>query len=231
MPSNSTNIDLAKPAVGAARSPKQLVVIADRNPVLGEVLANHLSADSDLVCDFVATDENLCSEIARLAPDVFMLDPMHLKLRPDNDISDFVKKVRVAHPQTKLLGYSFKVSLAMIRATIEAGFHGCISKNARLQEVEAALAVVLAGGMCFDKECGSQLRPMLAENTTDDPLSEREKEVLIGFARGQSAKQIAHDLQISSKTVDTYKARATQKLDLGDRAKLVHYVMTQGWLN
>lgn len=231
MPSNTTNIDLTNPDINAGASTKKLVVIADKNPVLGEVLANHLRTDHDLDCDFVDADENLCSEIARLAPDVFVLDPMHLKLRPESDIGDFVKKVRVAHPQTKLLGYSFKVSLALIRATIEAGFHGCISKNARLQEVEAALAVVLAGGMCFDKEFGSQLRPMLVETKTDDPLSEREKEVLIGFARGQSAKQIAHQLQISSKTVDTYKARATQKLELGDRAKLVNYVIAQGWLN
>ena len=130
-----------------------------------------------------------------------------------------------------MLGYSFKVSLSMIRATIEAGFHGCISKKARLEDLEAALTVVLGGGVYFDKEFGSQLQPMLADAPNTDPLSEREKEVLIGLARGLSAKQIAYDLKISSKTVDTYKARATQKLDLPDRAKLVNYVMAQGWLN
>lgn len=231
MPSNFADIDSSDFERTVAGSDRKTILIADRNPLLAEVLASHLNGEGERVCVFVDNTDNICAEIARVAPDVFVLDPAHLPLTAEHDINDFGKKVRIAHPQTRMLGYSFKVSLSMIRAAIEAGFHGCISKKARLEDLEAALTVVLGGGVYFDKEFGSQLQPMLADAPNTDPLSEREKEVLIGLARGLSAKQIAYDLKISSKTVDTYKARATQKLDLPDRAKLVNYVMAQGWLN
>ncbi len=230
MPSNTTDVEFPTSAIIGTADHSKSIVIADRNPLLAEVLSNHLNKRRGMRCSHVANDSNMCAEIARLLPDVFVIDPSHLETSTTSNIRSFSEKVLIAHPDTKILGYSFDVSSVTVKAAIEAGFRGCISKNAQLEDLEAALTVVLAGGICFDKAFGSQLQPLLTHTGDDDPLSEREKEVLIGFAKGLSAKQIAYELNISSKTVDTYKARAVQKLGLSDRSKLVTYVIRQGWL-
>jgi len=173
----------------------------------------------------------LKSVVSERAPDILFLDPDHLDLTTERDLVDFGREVRAANPKTKLLGYSFKVSDAMLRATLDAGFKGCVSKSAQFRQVEIALAVVLDGGIYFDKSFGSHLRPMMSGTTEADGLSEREKAVLIGVARGLSAKQIATKLSISSKTVDTYKSRASKKLNLNKRTELVEYVHDKGWIN
>jgi DNA-binding NarL/FixJ family response regulator len=209
---------------------KQTVLFVDRNPVLSQTLAQHLNLNGILDCRFVQPDVDLVSEVQVSRPDVLCLDPTHLDLNRNYDLMDFGRDIRNASPTTLLLGYSFKVSDAVLRATLDAGFHGCVSKNARLRHVEIALAAVLEGGVYFDRSFGSHLRPMMLDSPDEEILSEREKAVLVGLARGLSSKQIAHDLDISSKTVDTYKARAGKKLNLSGKADLVSYVHDRGWI-
>ena len=211
-------------------SSRSLVLIADRNPVLAEVLASHLTNQPSLECRYVDQAADLVAAVTEFAPDVLIVDPAHLELTAKNDLSDFSRNMRIAHADALLVGYSFTVNLSMLRAVMDAGFRGCVSKNATLHQLEIAIEAVLDEGVYFDKGFGSQLRPMLADRPSEEILSEREKEIVISFARGLSAKQIAYDLKISSKTVDTYKARASQKLGLSDRSKLVDYVLEQGWL-
>ncbi|WP_181820863.1 MULTISPECIES: helix-turn-helix transcriptional regulator [Rhodobacterales] len=223
--------DTVRGAQEAAEHSKRRVLIVDRNPVLGEVLANELNSTHVLECSFVLHRGDIIDEVATRKPDAMILDPADLDLSKYNDILGFGRGIRKANPTTRVLGYSFKSTNAMVRATLEAGFCGCISKDANLRQLAIALAVILDGGLYFDKVFGAHLVPMLNETVETDALSEREKEVLVGFARGLSAKQIAHNLKISNKTVDTYKARASLKLDLNDRAQLVGYVLEQGWMN
>ncbi|WP_296425518.1 response regulator transcription factor [Yoonia sp.] len=189
-----------------------------------------MKVDGILDCRFVQPDVDLVSEVQENRPDVLCLDPTHLDLNRDYDLMDFGRDIRDASETTLLLGYSFKVNDAVLRAVLDAGFRGCVSKNARLRHVEIALAAVLDGGMYFDRSFGSHLRPMISDAPDEEILSEREKAVLVGLARGLSSKQIAHDLDISSKTVDTYKARAGKKLNLSGKADLVSYVHDRGWI-
>lgn len=207
------------------------ILLADRNPILSEMLATHLGKKSHFDCVYVSHDVNLPKAVADLKPNILVIDPAHLDLTADNDLCDFGRRMRIANAQTRLLGYSFTVTVTMLRAVLDAGFRGCVSKNAKLSQLEMAIDAILDNGVYFDDDFGSQLRQMIAEQPDDEILSEREKEILVGFARGQSAKQIAFELKISSKTVDTYKSRACQKLKLRDRSKLVDYVLEQGWLN
>ena len=95
------------------------------------------------------------------------------------------------------------------------------------------MTAVLHGGLFIDESFGSHLTPILGGKAKqeDEILSEREKEVIVLIARGQGTKQIAYDLNISAKTVDTYKARAVQKLGLKSRAHLVQHAIKKGWLN
>ncbi|WP_373636733.1 DNA-binding response regulator [Yoonia sp. BS5-3] len=212
------------------RGSKQTVLVSDRNPMFAEMLVNELSVTAALDCHFVPQGADLFTLVTSLKPDILILDPANLQLSPNQDLVSFGRQIRHANPTTRLLSYSFKISDSMVRGALEAGFSGCIAKDVNLRQLTIALAVILDGGLYFDKRYGAFLRPVMAERTPSNGLSEREQEVLVGFARGLSAKQISRDLNISDKTVDTYKARACKKLNLTDRASLVQYVFDNGWI-
>ena len=70
-----------------------------------------------------------------------------------------------------------------------------------------------------------------ADPAPEDELTNREREILRMVALGFSNKEIAHKVSVSVKSVETYKARATEKLKLHSRAQIVNFAMNSGWLN
>ena len=226
-PTSAVANDGQDPAQGAVRH----IIFFDKNPAFCEMLAQQLSHPGTFRCHGHSADTDLLKSVRSLSPDLLVVDPVHLDLNHAHDLSDFTRSVKAACPSTRIIAYSFEVSPKSARATLEAGFLGCLSKSSNLSRLELAIAAVLDGGMFFDQEFGAQLRPLLnGDEEKDEILSEREKEVLVMIARGHGAKQIAYELKISTKTVDTYKARAVQKLGLGSRAQLVEYVIDNGWI-
>ena len=203
----------------------QKVFIIDRNPSLAEALAAQLSVPGSLMCEGAPSDNHL-SRITEAAPDLVILDPSDL----DQDLDLFCATLLGGGGKPRLLSYSFTVSRAAIQGALAAGFHGCMSKYSTLMQLEAAIAAILGGGVYFDPRFAELLWP--AQNKLpEDLLSLREKEVLVRTAKGLASKQIAMDLDISAKTVETYKARAVQKLGLSDRSKVFDYALEQGWIN
>ena len=72
--------------------------------------------------------------------------------------------------------------------------------------------------------------PSARESLQVDALSDRETDVVLGLARGYSLKEVAAQLRLSVKTIETYKARSLEKLGLKSRADLVRYAIQRGWL-
>ncbi len=207
------------------------VHLIDKNPVLADVLAMRLNEIENVRCSFQGADSDVIQVSSELRPDVLFLDPMHLDFSRDYDLADFSRAVRGVSPKTRLLAYSFNVTDNMLRAVLDAGFRGCVSKGSDFERVKIALSAVLSGGIFLDQGFGTHLRPALGEPADLHGLSAREKDVLVALARGLTSKQIAQQLDISNKTVDTYKSRASKKLKLVDRAKIVEFVNEQGWLD
>ena len=203
----------------------QTVLIIDRNPSLAEALAAQLSVPSERSCLGAASD-NPIARIRETEVDLVILDPCDL----EEDLEQFCATLLNGSGKPRLLSYSFTVSRPAIQEALAAGFHGCMSKYSTLIQLEAAIAAVLGGGVYFDPRFAELLWP--AQNKLpEDVLSLREKEVLVRTAKGLASKQIAMDLDISAKTVETYKARAVQKLGLSDRSKVFDYALEQGWIN
>ncbi|MEM1387122.1 MAG: response regulator transcription factor [Pseudomonadota bacterium] len=220
-------IDMGRQAVPAPR-----VLLFDKNPLFCDVLSRQLDAPGLYACFGCSEADALLSEIARHKPDVLVLDPEHLGLVQGYEIAAFARDVSAASEQTRIIGYSFAFTAEKIRAALEGGFRGALSKSVDLARLQTALAAVLGGGLFLDESFGALLVPLLTGGDGHDgePLSEREREVLLMIARGQGTKQIAYDLKISVKTVDTYKSRAVQKLGLKNRAELVDYAIAKGWM-
>jgi DNA-binding NarL/FixJ family response regulator len=122
-----------------------------------------------------------------------------------------------------------------IRQLLAAGATGYALKRAAPEELVHAIRVVAAGGMYLDpavaaKVAGGFVKQAGTEAAAEGELSEREEEVARLTAAGHGNKEIASRLDLSVKTVETYRARALEKLGLKGRAELVRYAAQQGWL-
>jgi DNA-binding NarL/FixJ family response regulator len=118
---------------------------------------------------------------------------------------------------------------------LRAGASGYVLKRAASADHVNAVRTVAAGGTYIDPSVAGALVEEYLDagnpaQASDDALSEREREVLVGIARGFSNKEIAAKLGLSVKTVETYKGRMAEKLGLRSRVEIVRYASRRGWL-
>jgi DNA-binding NarL/FixJ family response regulator len=125
---------------------------------------------------------------------------------------------------------------AYLRQALEAGVNGYLLKRSASEELIRALHAVVAGGMYLDPAIAGKVVGRPARSSCNGgpgrpaELSERETDVLRLVASGHSNKEISARLGISVKTVETYKARAMEKLGYRSRVEVVRYAADQGWL-
>ena len=120
-----------------------------------------------------------------------------------------------------------------VREAFDAGASGYVLKEAADTELVQAIREVAAGGRYVHPALGARMITADAEErrrAEDDPLSEREREVLRLLALGHTNQEIAKMLYISVRTAETHRAHIMQKLRLTTRAELVRYALDQGLL-
>jgi DNA-binding NarL/FixJ family response regulator len=124
-----------------------------------------------------------------------------------------------------------------LRQALHEGASGYVLKKAADSELIAAIRAVMRGEVYVHPSLTRNLLEDLlpseraAPSNPWDTLSEREREVLVLVARGHTAAKIAENLSLSSKTVETYRARGMEKLGLRSRAALVQFVLSQNLLS
>ena len=168
--------------------------------------------------------------ISYTTPDVAIID---ISL-PDINGIDLAVRLSQANPDVKLLALSVHEDRAYVQRLLQAGAKGYLLKRSAAEELVRAVRAIAAGDMYLDPAIVSKAIPdkSVGENPQerDDSLSPREQDVLKFIAQGFSNKEIATRLHISTKSVETYKSRATDKLNLRTRADIVRYGTSQGWL-
>jgi two-component system, NarL family, response regulator NreC len=121
-----------------------------------------------------------------------------------------------------------------VREAFGAGASGYMLKEAADTELVQAVREVAAGGTYVHPTLGARLAQAeveAARRAANDPLSEREREVLRLLALGHTNQEIAKRLFISVRTAETHRAHIMQKLGLGTRAELVRYALVNGLLD
>ena len=117
---------------------------------------------------------------------------------------------------------------------LDAGAAGYALKRSACDELVRAVRIVASGGRYIDPSLAGlgvgALRPAAAVATAAVSLSEREAEVIRMIAHGHTSKEMAQALNLSPRTLETYKARAMSKLNLRSRAELIRYALRSGWL-
>jgi DNA-binding NarL/FixJ family response regulator len=145
------------------------------------------------------------------------------------------RDVRREFPQVRVLALTVHEERSYLRDLIEAGASGYVLKRAAAEDLVHALRVVARGDMYIDPTLaagvmGARSRSQVHTSVVDADLSERETEVLRLIAQGHSNKAIAARLNLSVKTVETYKARSMEKLGLTGRTDIVRFALQKGWL-
>jgi DNA-binding NarL/FixJ family response regulator len=173
-----------------------------------------------------------CQETKRLQPDVVVMDVS----MPERTGSQATEWLTAECPRVKVLALTVHEDKGYIRQLLAAGAAGYVLKRAAADELIHAIRVVAGGGIYLDptmagKVVGGFVRRGASEaDSRGSILSERETEVGRLTAAGYSNKEVAARLELSVKTVETYRARAMEKLGLQSRADLVRYAVQQGWL-
>ena len=202
------------------------VVIADDHDIVRAGISSLLKTTPDLeVIGEARNGEEACRLAAELSPDVLLMD---LSM-PLLDGERATAQIHRESPHVAVLALTMHEDRGRLARVMRAGAAGYVLKRADAQELLRAIRSVAAGGNYVDPElAGLALRH--AEAAAPAALSERETEVLRRTAWGASNKDIAEQLGISIKTVETYKARIAGKLGLSRRSEFVRYAVDQGWL-
>lgn len=209
------------------------LLIADDHTVLRAGLTMLLNAQPDMVVVGEANDGKDAVEKARaLRPDVVLMDVQ----MPGGGGLGATREIRRSHPTTQVLVLTMHDDESYLRQFLHAGAAGYVLKKAADTELVEAIRTVHRGDVFVYPSliksllAGELARLPAGREPDKDALSEREREVLKLTALGYTHQQIADRLFLSVKTVETYKARVMDKLDLRGRAELVRYAMARGWL-
>jgi DNA-binding NarL/FixJ family response regulator len=166
---------------------------------------------------------------ARLLPDVVVMD---LSMPVLGGV-EATERIKAASPDMKVLVLTAREERNDIELAMAAGASGYVLKRSAADDLVRALRAITAGGLYLDPAMAASALAPLRESSRQPAasrLSERESEVLRRIAEGHAVKDIAGKLAISTRTLETYRARAMEKIGLRTRADIVRYALQRGWL-
>src|SRR5262249_17782857 len=206
------------------------VLIVDDHAVVRSGLRLLLQAEDDIEpVGEAGNARDAIFEARSLKPDVILLDVV----MPDQSGIDIVPQLLSETPDAKVPVLSMQDDPHYVREGFGAGASGYVLKEAADAEVVGAVREVASGGRYVHPELGARLveaEADLKRRAEEDPLSDREREVLRLLALGHTNQEIARMLYISVRTAETHRAHIMRKLRLQTRAELVRYALEQGLL-
>ena len=212
---------------------KLRVFLADDHMVVREGLKSLVNAQPDMHVVGEADNGDAAWRAARdLDPDVAVMD-VSMPAMSGAEATEHLKRER---PRVKVLALTVYEDRSYLRQMLDAGASGYVLKRAATDELVRAIRTVAAGGSYVDPTLvGTLVSSYFNQGTAEGrapagELSERESQVLRLIAWGYSNKEIGWKLNISTKTVDTYKLRLMEKLNLRSRTDIVRYALRQGLL-
>jgi DNA-binding NarL/FixJ family response regulator len=171
-------------------------------------------------------------EAKQLSPDVVVMDVS----MPVMGGAEATKLLKDACPAIKVLALTVHEDRSYLDQMIKAGASGYVLKRGVADDLIHAIRTVAKGGAYLGPTVASMVMGGIAkaeaagESERDRRLSDREAEVLRLVSKGHTNREIASRLDVSTKTVETHKARAMERLGLASRADIVSYAVNSGWL-
>ncbi len=212
----------------AAREDKRRILLVDDHPIVRQGLAELIDAEKDLTVSGTADSMNAALEqMPALKPDLVVVD---ISLKGSNGI-ELLKNIKVRYPKMKVLMLSMHdEGLYAIRA-LRAGASGYIMKQEATEKVIEAARKVLNGEIYLSDKMEKKMMQQLVGGRTArtgsplEDLSDRELEVFNLIGQGKGTRQIAEELHLSIKTVESHRAHIKEKLGLKSATELVQHAI------
>lgn len=162
-------------------------------------------------------------ELARAGVDVLLLD-LNMPGKPLEALAEIAAR----GPDVAVVVLTMEQDPAFARRALDAGAQGYLLKRSAEEELVDAIRTVANGEVYVGRDVEAALSRDRGKPQSTDALTERETEVLRLIARGETNAEIAADLSLSVRTVETHRTRIQQKLGLSSRPQLVGYALDQG---
>jgi len=209
------------------------IFLIDDHMVVREGLKTLINVQPDLEVIGEAGDGETGWQLVQgCLPDVVIMD---ISMPGMNGIH-VAERLKQTCPEVKVLVLSVHDDTSYLRQMLAVGASGYILKHTAADALIQAIRIVAAGGLYLEPSLAEHVvgryvrRPAAVTELLGTELSEREREVVQRVGQGYSNKEIAAQLSLSVKTVETYRARALEKLGLTSRSALVRYALERGWL-
>ena len=201
------------------------VVVVDDHPMVRERLSEVIGREIDLVVCGEADDRFLALQvIGETQPDLAIVD---LTLKNTHGL-DLIKDLHVMHPRVRILVISMQEEKLYAERSIRAGAQGYITKQEATRNILLAIRQVLAGELYLSPILAARIASNILRKPQTSPsaatlesLADRELQVFELIGVGLSTKEVAEQLHLDVKTVETYRARIKEKLHLKDASELV----------
>jgi DNA-binding NarL/FixJ family response regulator len=212
---------------------KLKILLADDHKILREGLRSLLHTYPGMsVVGEAANGREVLEQAAELKPDIVVMD---LSMPQLNGLQA-TERLKARHPQIKVIALTAHDDASYLSQVCRAGAVGYVLKHSAGEELLKAIEAVARGGVYFEADLAGKALTLKGHTggsrgeAASAELSDREQEVLRLVAWGFSNKEVANELEVSVKTVETYRVRIAEKLGLRSRAQLVQYALRQGWL-
>ncbi len=208
------------------------ILLVDDHAVVRAGLKALISAEAGLQVIGEAADGEQALVVApKVKPDIIVLDVSMPKLAG----AEAARRLKRLCPEARIIALSVHEDRSYLRELLEAGATGYALKRSAPDELIRAIRAVAAGGIYVDPSVAGEVVRSFVQPTTrsgfSTALSEREAEVLRLIAEGHSTRAIAARFDISTKSVETYKSRAVEKLGLKSRVDIIQHAKQSGWFN
>lgn len=212
---------------------RKKILVVDDQPIVREGLAHLMNEERDIaLCGWADNTSDAMETIQNLKPDLVTID---LSLQDTSGL-ELIKDIKAKFPGLPVLVLSANPESFYAERAIRAGAKGYITKHETTEEVLSAIRKVLAGGLYLSPETNERLLHSLLDDSKIDEsgslvnrLTDRELEVFTLLGRGRSTRQIADQLYVSVKTVETYRLRIKEKLNIDSGPELLQYAFQ--WVN
>ncbi|MHB8905270.1 MAG: response regulator [Melioribacteraceae bacterium] len=199
------------------------IFIADDHALIREGIKKILSTVSDIkLVGETADPYEISEQLGKVNCDILILD---LSM-PGKDGLDVLKEIKNFSPEIKILIMTMLPEDQFAKRTLKAGASGYLTKESAPDELITAIRRIAAGRKYVSQNLAEKLAQDLEDNSdkpVQDLLSDREFQILKMMASGKSQTDIADELSISVSTVNTYRSRILEKLDLRTTADLIHF--------
>lgn len=203
------------------------ILIAEDHVLIAEMWNAVLGRSKDYkIVAKTSSKEETVAETTIHKPDVILLD---IALSDGSGL-DIIPQIKQASPQTKLLAVSAHTDFPTVKQAFAAGVFGYITKTSPLSEMMTAINDVVAGKSYRCREVQELISGIFFNDSSDNIdtatkyLTKKEKKVAYLFYKGLSAREIADQLELSSKTIDTHRYNIYQKLQIKKSVQLIKYI-------